>query len=135
MNIGAAAERSGVSAKMIRYYETIGLLHAAARRDNGYRDYDAADVSVLQFIKRTRELGFSLAEVGELLALWRDRKRPSRAVKKLAEAHIADMERRIKEMRAVVRTLRTLAHECHGDDRSDCPILDDLAASKAAARV
>jgi Cu(I)-responsive transcriptional regulator len=127
MNIGTAGEQSGVSAKMIRYYESIGLLNRAARRDNGYRDYDSADVAVLQFIKRTRELGFSLAEVGELLALWRDRKRPSRAVKKLAETHIADMERRIKEMRAVVRTLRTLAHECHGDDRSDCPILDDLA--------
>ncbi|MBL8544647.1 MAG: Cu(I)-responsive transcriptional regulator [Hyphomonadaceae bacterium] len=134
MNISEASERSGVSAKMIRYYESISLLKPAARRDNGYRDYGADDVSILQFIRRTRDLGFSLEEVGALLALWRDRKRPSREVKRLAEAHIADLERRIKEMRAVLRTLRGLSQHCHGDDRSDCPILDDLAAAPASRR-
>jgi len=126
MNIGEASERSGVPAKMIRYYESIDLLPPAARRDNGYRDYGDDDVSVLQFIRRTRDLGFSLDEVGALLALWRN-KRPSREVKRLAEAHIADLERRMKEMRAVLRTLRDLAQHCRGDERSECPILDDLA--------
>ena len=135
MNISAAAELCGISAKMIRYYESIGLLSRAARRGNGYRDYDGSDVSVLQFIRRTRDLGFSLEEVGALLTLWRDRRRPSREVKRLAQRHIDDLERRIKEMRSVVRTLRTLADHCHGDDRSDCPILDDLAAPAAARRM
>jgi len=126
MNIGQAADRSGVSAKMIRYYESIRLLKVF-RRDNGYRDYDDADVAVLQFIRRTRDLGFSLEEVAALLALWRDRKRPSREVKRLATVHIEDLERRMREMRAVLKTLRDLAEHCHGDDRSECPILDDLA--------
>ncbi len=130
MNIGDAAERSGVSAKMIRYYEGVGLLPKAARRANGYRDYGEGDVSVLQFIRRTRDLGFSLEEVSALLALWRDRKRPSREVKRLAEAHIADLEARMAAMRGVVRTLRQLTQHCHGDERSDCPILDDLARPK-----
>lgn len=134
MNISEASDRSGVSAKMIRYYESVALLKPAARRDNGYRDYGDADVSVLQFIRRTRDLGFSLEEVGALLKLWRDRKRPSRDVKRLAEIHIADLERRMKEMRAVLRTLRDLAQHCHGDERSDCPILDDLASPPSAQR-
>lgn len=128
MNIGQASDRSGVSAKMIRYYESIRLL-TPSRRANGYRDYDDNDVAVLQFIRRTRDLGFPLDEVGNLLALWRDRKRPSREVKRLATAHIDDLEQRIRDMRAVVRTLRDLALHCHGDERSDCPILDDLAAT------
>jgi MerR family copper efflux transcriptional regulator len=130
MNIGNAAERSGVSAKMIRYYEEIGLIKTS-RRANGYRDYDDNDVSVLQFIRRTRDLGFSLDEVANLLTLWRDRKRPSREVKKLASQHIEDLERRMREMRAVVKTLRTLADNCHGDERSECPILDDFASALA----
>jgi Cu(I)-responsive transcriptional regulator len=134
VNISEAAERSGVSAKMIRYYESINLLPSVARRDNGYRDYGEAEVSVLQFIRRTRDLGFSMEEVGALLTLWRDRKRPSREVKRLAEAHIADLERRMKEMRVVLRTLRDLAQHCHGDDRSDCPILEDLASAPATRR-
>ena len=132
MNISEAAERSGVSAKMIRYYESIDLLPPAARRPTGYRDYGDPDVSVLQFIRRTRDLGFSMDEVAALLALWLDRRRPSREVKKLAETHIADLERRMKEMRSVLRTLRTLADHCHGDERSECPILDDLAMPKAS---
>lgn len=133
MNIGDAAEQSGVSAKMIRYYEEIGLIKAS-RRANGYRDYDESDVSVLQFIRRTRDLGFSLDEVSNLLALWRDRKRSSREVKRLASQHIEDLERRMREMRAVVRTLKSLADHCHGDERSECPILDDFATAKRAPR-
>lgn len=127
MNIGEASERTGVSAKMIRYYESIGLLPSAARRANGYRDYGVQDIAVLQFVRRTRDLGFSLEEVSTLLALWSDTKRSSREVKRLAETHIADLERRIREMRAVMKTLRGLAKNCHGDERSECPILDDLA--------
>jgi MerR family copper efflux transcriptional regulator len=134
MNIGEASARSGVSAKMIRYYESVGLFPAAARRANGYRDYDAADVAVLQFVRRTRDLGFSLEEIQTLLALWSDKKRPSREVKRLAERHIADLEARIRDMRAVMKTLRGLARRCHGDERSDCAILDDFAAPKRAAR-
>ena len=131
MNIGTAASHSGVSAKMIRYYEEIGLLPSAARRANGYRDYGDQEVAVLQFVRRTRDLGFSLEEVSALLALWSDKKRPSRDVKRLAETHIADLERRMREMRAVMKTLRQLAQHCHGDERSDCPILDDLAKPRA----
>jgi Cu(I)-responsive transcriptional regulator len=116
---------------MIRYYESIGLLPEAARRANGYRDYGDQDVAILQFVRRTRDLGFSLEEVSSLLALWSDKKRPSREVKRLAEAHIADLGRRIREMRAVMKTLRQLAQHCHGDERSDCPILDDLAKPRA----
>lgn len=129
MNIGEASEISGVSVKMIRYYEEAALLKPT-RRANGYREYDANDLSVLQFIRRTRDLGFSLDEVANLLTLWRDRKRPSREVKRLALAHIDDLEARIREMRSVLRTLRDLAEHCHGDERSDCPILDDLATPR-----
>jgi Cu(I)-responsive transcriptional regulator len=115
---------------MIRYYEEIGLLPSAARRANGYRDYDEQDIAVLQFVRRTRDLGFSLEEVAALLALWSDKKRSSREVKRLAETHISDLERRMREMRAVMKTLRQLAQHCHGDERSDCPILDDLATPR-----
>lgn len=132
MNIGEASERSGVSAKMIRYYESVGLLPSAARRSNGYRDYGDQEVSVLQFVRRTRDLGFSLDEVSALLALWSNKRRPSREVKRMAEKHIADLEHRISEMRTVMKTLRELAKTCHGDERSDCPILEDFAAPKIA---
>lgn len=134
MNIGQASERSGVSAKMIRYYESVGLLPAAARRANGYRDYGDQEVAILQFVRRTRDLGFSLEEVSALLALWSDKRRPSREVKRLAEAHIADLEQRIREMRSVMKTLRQLASHCHGDDRSECPILEDLARPRVPDR-
>lgn len=133
MNIGQASERSGVSAKMIRYYESVGLLPSAARRANGYRDYGDQEVAVLQFVRRTRDLGFSLDEVSTLLALWSNKKRPSREVKRMAERHIADLEHRMSEMRTVMKTLRDLAKTCHGDERSDCPILDDFAAPKTPA--
>jgi Cu(I)-responsive transcriptional regulator len=128
MNIGEASERSGVSAKMIRYYESVGLLPSAARRSNGYRDYGDQEVAVLQFVRRTRDLGFSLEEVSALLALWSDKKRPSRDVKRLAETHIGELESRIRDMRSVISTLKKLTRQCHGDERSECPILDDLAA-------
>ncbi|MGE0741898.1 MAG: Cu(I)-responsive transcriptional regulator [Hyphomonadaceae bacterium] len=134
MNISAAAERSGVSAKMIRYYESIGLIRTAGRRDNNYRDYGDAEVAMLQFVRRTRDLGFSLEEVSALLTLWQDRKRSSREVRKLAAQHLADLETKMAEMRAVSRTLKRLVDTCHGDDRPDCPILDDLATSSARAK-
>jgi Cu(I)-responsive transcriptional regulator len=127
MNIREASDRSGVSAKMIRYYESVGLLPSAARRTNGYRDYGDQEVAVLQFVRRTRDLGFSLEEVSMLLALWSDKKRPSREVKKLAEKHLAALEARMAEMREVAKTLKKLAGACHGDDRPACPILDDLS--------
>lgn len=126
MNIGAASHRSKVSAKMIRYYESVGLLPAAARRENGYRDYDDGDVAVLQFVRRGRDLGFSLDEIRELLALWRNRRRPSKLVKRLALTHLADLRQRIAEMTAMADVLQNLARSCHGDERPDCPILEDL---------
>ena len=127
MNTGAAAAASGVNAKMIRHYEAIGLLRLAERRGNDYRDYGERDIHELRFIRRARRLGFSIAEIGALLTLWRDRARPSREVKRIAEAHVADLEARIAEMQAMTKTLRQLVRACHGDDRPDCPILDDLA--------
>jgi MerR family transcriptional regulator, copper efflux regulator len=127
VNIGAAAAASGVTAKMIRHYEAIGLLRAAQRRGNAYRDYGERDLHELRFIRRARRLGFSIAEIGELLTLWRDRSRPSREVKRIAEAHIGDLQSRVAEMQAMANMLRELVAACHGDDRPDCPILDDLA--------
>jgi MerR family transcriptional regulator, copper efflux regulator len=132
MNIGAAAAASGVTAKMIRHYESIGLLPPAERRPNDYRDYGEREVHELRFIKRARRLGFSMDEIGALLALWRDRGRPSRDVWRIAEAHVGDLEARIAEMQAMAKTLRQLMHKCHGDDRPDCPILEDLALGERA---
>lgn len=127
MNIGIAAEASGVSAKMIRYYESIGLIKSAARTQAGYRLYDQEDVHTLRFIRRARNLGFSIEEMGALLALWRDKKRSSAAVKQLALKHVRDLEAKVSELQAMARTLRHLADHCHGDARPECPILDDLA--------
>ena len=127
-NIGEAARASGVSAKMIRHYESIGLLPPARRTDAGYRLYGEQDVRVLQFIHRGRALGFSLEQVANLLALWQDKGRASADVRRLAETHIDELERKIAELEAMKRTLQALAHSCHGDQRSDCPILDDLAS-------
>jgi Cu(I)-responsive transcriptional regulator len=126
MNIGAASTASGVSAKMIRHYEAIGLLRPAARRKNSYRNYGSHDVHELQFIGRARKLGFSMAEIAALLALWRDKGRPSREVKQIAARHLDDLERRSAEMRGMAAALRQLVESCHGDDRADCPILADL---------
>ncbi|KQQ89202.1 Cu(I)-responsive transcriptional regulator [Massilia sp. Leaf139] len=128
MNIGEAAKASGVSSKMIRHYESIGLIDAARRTDAGYRVYAQRDVRVLQFIHRARMLGFSLEQIRELLALWQDKARASSDVRALAHSHVADLERKIAEMEAMKRTLARLAASCHGDARPDCPILDDLAA-------
>ena len=133
MKIGAAAAASGVNAKMIRHYEAIGLLRPAERRGNAYRDYGERDIHELRFIRRARRLGFSIAEIGALLTLWRDRARPSREVKRIAEAHIGGLEARVAEMQAMAKTLRHLVASCHGDDRPDCPILDDLALGDAGA--
>ncbi|MBW7922002.1 MAG: Cu(I)-responsive transcriptional regulator [Rubellimicrobium sp.] len=127
MNIGEAARETGVSVKMIRYYEERGLIPAPARTAAGYRVYGARDVQTLRFVRRARDLGFSMAEIEGLLALWQDRARASADVKAIALAHVADLERRIEEMRAMAATLSHLAQHCHGDDRPDCPILDDLA--------
>ena len=132
MNIGAASAASGVTAKMIRHYEAIGLLRPASRRDNSYRDYRDPEVHELQFIARARKLGFSMTEIAALLALWRDKERPSREVKTLASRHLADLEQRIAEMNGMAATLRRLVNSCHGDDRADCPILADLGAEPRA---
>ena len=131
MNIGAAAKASGLSAKMIRYYETIGLLHAASRSDNGYRHYSPKDLQQLAFIKRARDLGFTLEEVGKLLALWQDRERASADVKALAASHIAELERKISELVSLRNSLRELVTSCHGDQRPDCPIIKALASGGA----
>ena len=128
MNIGQAARRTGLSAKMIRYYESIGLLKPATRSDSGYRLYQQDDLHSLTFIKRSRDLGFSLEEVAKLLTLWQDRQRASADVKALASEHIADLNRRIEELVSLRDTLSELVAHCHGDDRPDCPILKDLAA-------
>ena len=127
LNIGAAARASGVSAKMIRHYEDLGLVPRPARTAAGYRIYGHPDVHRLRFVKRARDLGFSMAEISRLLALWGDRRRKSSAVKKLALEHVADLERRIAELEAMRRSLVQLATHCHGDHRPHCPILDDLA--------
>lgn len=132
MNIGEAAAASGVSAKMIRYYERIGLVPAPARSENGYRVYGSRDVHMLGFIRRARKLGFSVAQIERLVALWQDRSRASAEVKTIAEAHIAELETRIAELQSMVRTLGDLARSCHGNDRPDCPILEDLAGQRAA---
>ena len=128
MNIGDAAKVSGVSAKMIRHYESIGLVKAPRRTESGYRLYSEQDVRVLQFIHRGRALGFSLEQIRDLLALWEDKHRASADVRALALAHIGELDRKIADMQAMRRTLESLATSCHGDARSDCPILDDLAA-------
>ena len=133
MNIGEAAAQSAVSAKMIRHYESLGLMPKVPRTEAGYQVYDEASVHTLRFIRRARDLGFSIKEITELLGLWRNRRRASADVKRIALAHADDLQRRIDEMQSMQRTLQHLAHCCHGDARPDCPILDDLAGSHAAA--
>jgi len=127
MNIGEAAAQSAVSAKMIRHYESLGLLPKPPRTEAGYRVYDEASVHTLRFIRRARDLGFGIKEIDTLLGLWRNRRRSSAQVKELSMRHVEDLERKITEMQAMVRSLKHLAHNCHGDERPDCPILDDLA--------
>jgi len=129
MNIGEAAQRSGVSAKMIRHYEARGLLQAPARAANGYRNYDDADVAALAFVRRARALGFSLDEAGDLLGLWRDPGRASREVKAMAERQVVALNRRVAEMKVMTATLEALAKACPGDEGATCPILADLASA------
>jgi MerR family transcriptional regulator, copper efflux regulator len=129
MNIGQAAQASGVSAKMIRYYEEIGLVPKAARRESGYRDYEEADIHRLRFIRRARDLGFTVDQIGELLGLWADRSRASSNVKTLAMSHVEELRRKKAEIEGMIATLESLAQSCHGDDRPDCPILEELGAA------
>jgi len=131
LNIGQTAAASGVSAKMIRHYEEIGLVPRARRTDSNYRTYSEADVHTLRFIKQARNLGFPIDAIGKLLALWRDHRRPSRKVKELALAHVQELDARIRELQTMKHTLEHLAKHCHGDDRPDCPILEGLTTSIA----
>jgi MerR family transcriptional regulator, copper efflux regulator len=133
MQIGAAAEASGVSAKMIRHYEAIGLIASGARRTNGYRDYDGRDLHELRFIRSARDLGFSLEEIRTLLDLWRNKNRSSRDVHHLAAEHLADIEGKIVELQAMAATLRDLLEACHADARPDCPILAGLSGKTTMA--
>ena len=127
MTIGDAAKASGVSAKMIRHYESVGLFAQAARTDAGYRQYTDKDVGTLRFIRQARDLGFSIEQIRELLGLWQNRQRPSRLVKGLVEAHIRELELKLQDLQAMKATLEHLASNCHGDDRPDCPIVETLA--------
>jgi MerR family transcriptional regulator, copper efflux regulator len=134
MNIGEAAAASGVSAKMIRYYESIGLVPNVVRTQAGYRTYAESDIHTLRFVRRARDLGFSVEQMETLLALWSDRTRASADVKRVAAAHIAELERKMREIESMAKTLRHLVHNCHGDSRPDCPILDDLSHGSEAGR-
>ena len=127
LDIGRASKASGVSVKMIRHYEAIGLLTNVARTHANYRVYSDKDVHTLRFIKRARMLGFAMDDIRELLALWQNKSRPSAAVRKIAAGHMQDLKRRIQEMQSMVATLEHLTHNCHGDTRPECPILEDLA--------
>ena len=127
MNIGAAGKSSGVSSKMIRHYESIGLIPRSKRADSGYRVYDMNDIHTLKFVRRARDLGFSMKEIKKLLSLWRNRSRNSSEVKRLALAHLKTLETKITELEAMASALRNLSKHCHGDDRPDCPILEKLS--------
>jgi Cu(I)-responsive transcriptional regulator len=130
VTVGEAARLTGVSAKMIRWYEGRGLLPPAPRTEAGYRRYGDAEIRTLHFVRRARDLGFDVEAIGELLALWQDRERPSAAVKAIAEGRIAELRRRIVALEGMARSLERLAAACCGDGRPDCPILDDLAADE-----
>lgn len=125
--IGEAAQRSGVSARMVRHYEGLGLLPAVGRTESGYRQYGDADIHTLRFIKRSRDLGFSMEEIAELVGLWNNRRRASASVKRIAQKHLGELEQRIADMQSMRNTLSHLVHCCHGDARPECPILDDLS--------
>jgi Cu(I)-responsive transcriptional regulator len=127
MSIGDAAKASGVSAKMIRHYEQVGLFPEADRTEAGYRQYTNKEVHTLGFIRQARDLGFSIEQIRELLGLWLNRRRPSRQVKALAQAHIEELDQKLRELQSMKATLEHLVHCCHGDDRPDCPILENLA--------
>jgi MerR family copper efflux transcriptional regulator len=126
VNIGDAARLSGVSAKMVRHYESLGLLPRVARTDSGYRQYSAADVHTLRFIKRSRDLGFSMEEIAELVGLWQNRRRASASVRRIAQKHADELAQKIAAMQGMQKTLQHLIHCCHGDERPECPILEEL---------
>jgi MerR family copper efflux transcriptional regulator len=133
LNIGEAARATGVSAKMIRHYEGVGLLPAPPRTDSGYRRYGETALASLRFVRHARDLGFSIEQIRALLGLWQNRRRPSRQVKALAEAHIAELEAKLRDLQAMKATLEHLVHCCHGDDRPECPILESLETREAPA--
>src|SRR5262245_32874311 len=133
MTIGEAASASGVSAKMIRYYESIGLIPGASRTQSGYRVYSVDDVHRLRFIRRARDLGFSVEKMTALLALWSDRSRASGDVKRIALEHIEALESKAREIEAIASTLRHLAEHCHGDARPHCPIIEELSSGQDPA--
>ena len=134
VNIGEAARLSGVSAKMVRHYESLGLLPRVGRTDAGYRQYSEAEVHTLRFIRRSRDLGFSMEEISGLLGLWQNRRRASASVRRIAQQHADDLGQRIAALQSMQRTLQHLIHCCHGDERPDCPILDNLAGAAAPPR-
>ena len=134
-SIGEAAELSGISAKMIRYYESMGLMPEPSRTEAGYRRYEENDIHNLRFILRARDLGFSVKQIRELLDLWRDRDRASSEVKALASGHLAELRRKLREMEMIVDTLQHLVKNCHGDDRPDCPILGELGRDQLTRSV
>lgn len=127
VSIGVVARLSGLSTKMVRHYESLNLLEPVARNESGYRQYGETDLRTLQFIKRARQHGFSMVEIAELVGLWHNRSRASASVKRIAQKHLDDLAQRIEAMQAMQRTLASLLKHCHGDERPDCPILDDLA--------
>lgn len=133
MNIGLAAEQSGVSAKMVRHYESLGLLGRVQRTNSGYRQYSPADVHVLRFIKRARDLGFSMAEIDELVGLWKDKRRASAKVKRIAQQHLDELSQRIAALQDMQQTLAHLIEGCRGNERPDCPILDTLSGRSSSA--
>jgi Cu(I)-responsive transcriptional regulator len=132
MNIGEASKASGVNQKMIRYYESIGLLDSVGRSANGYRTYAPNDIHTLAFIRRARHLGFSIEQIQALMTLWRDKARTSAEVKAIGQRHIAELQAKIEELASMQRTLEHLVSCCAGDDRPDCPIIDDLSAKAEA---
>jgi Cu(I)-responsive transcriptional regulator len=135
MNIGEAAKSSGISAKMIRHYESVGLFPEAVRTESGYRQYTDKEVGTLRFIRQSRDLGFSIEQIRELLGLWQNRKRPSRQVRTLAQAHLNELDEKLKELQAMKATLEHLIHCCQGDDRPDCPIIETLAKDTLSAAI
>ncbi|MFD2262499.1 Cu(I)-responsive transcriptional regulator [Lacibacterium aquatile] len=135
MNIGEAAKATGVSTKMIRYYESIGLIGRASRTHSGYRLYSQRDLHGLRFIRRARDLGFAIEDIRNLLALWDDRERSSAEVKRIALNHMDELEKKIQEMEAMRQSLKHLADSCHGDHRPDCPIIEDLGASQSRSQM
>lgn len=133
MNIGEAARATGVSAKMIRHYESVGLFPQARRTDAGYRLYGEKELATLRFIRHSRDLGFSIEQIRMLLDLWQNRRRPSRQVKALAQAHLEEIDQKLRELEAMKATLAHLVHCCAGDDRPDCPIIETLAEGSASS--